>query len=77
MSEVTSSFSSLRAGSHVYALLMLFICLILHTMWSGKPAVSKHLTLWYVVFICHQDDDCKNYIGSVYVGGYCGLSESG
>ena len=36
-----------------------------------------HLTLWYIVFICHQDDICENSIGSMYVGGYCGLSESG
>ena len=34
MSEVISSFKSLRAGSQVFALLML--SLILHTMWSGK-----------------------------------------
>ena len=36
MSEVISSFKSLRAGSHVFALLMLFLWVILHTMWSGK-----------------------------------------
>ena len=36
MSEVTSSFRSLRAGSQVFALLMLFLYMILHTMWSGK-----------------------------------------
>ena len=36
MSEVNSSFRSLRAGSQVFALLMLFIGVILHTMWSGK-----------------------------------------
>ena len=36
MSEVISSFKSLRAGSQVFALLMLFLCAILHTMWSGK-----------------------------------------
>ena len=35
------------------------------------------LTLWHIVFVCHQNDICENYIGSVYVGGYCGLSESG
>ena len=28
------------------------------------------------MFTCHQDDVCENYIGNVYVGGYCGLSES-
>ena len=36
MSESIASFRSLRAGSQVFALLMLFICLILHTMTSGK-----------------------------------------
>ena len=36
-----------------------------------------HFTLWYIVFVCHQNDVCENSIGSVYVGGYCGLSESG
>ena len=36
MSEVISSFKSLRDGSHVFSLLMLFLCAILHTMWWGK-----------------------------------------
>ena len=36
MSEVISSFRSLRTGSQVFALLMLFLCVILHTMSSGK-----------------------------------------
>ena len=36
MSEVISSFKSLRAGSQALALLMLFLCVILHNMWLGK-----------------------------------------
>ena len=36
MSEVISSFKSLRAGLQVFALLMLFLWVILHTMWPGK-----------------------------------------
>ena len=36
MLEVTSSVKSLRAGSQVFALLILFLCVIDHTMWSGK-----------------------------------------
>ena len=36
MSEVISSFKSLRARSQMFALIMLFLCVILHTMWSGK-----------------------------------------
>ena len=36
MSEGISSSRSLRAESQVFALLMLFLCVILHTMSSGK-----------------------------------------
>ena len=36
MSEVISSFRSLRAGSQVFALLVLFLQVILQTMSSGK-----------------------------------------
>ena len=36
MSEVISSFRSLRAGLQVFALLMLFLCVIVHTLSSGK-----------------------------------------
>ena len=36
MLEVISSFNSLRTGSEVFALRMLFLCVMFHTMWSGK-----------------------------------------
>ena len=36
-----------------------------------------HLALWCVVLVCHQYDVCKNSVGSVYIGMYGGLSESG
>ena len=36
-----------------------------------------HLALWYVVLVCHQYDVCKNYVGSVYVAGFGGLSKRG
>ena len=36
MSEVIPSFKSLRAGSQMFALLMSFLWVSLHTMWSGK-----------------------------------------
>ena len=35
-----------------------------------------HLALWYVVLVCHQYDVCENYVGSVYIGEYGGLSKS-
>ena len=70
MSDVISSFRSLRAGSQLFALLMLFLCVILHTMSSGKkePAIVMHLSLWYVVLVCLQYV-CENSVGSVYIGG--------
>ena len=36
-----------------------------------------HLSLLYVVLACHQYDVCENSVGSVYIGGYGSLSESG
>ena len=36
VSEVISSFRSLITGSQVFDLLMLFLCMSLHTMWLGK-----------------------------------------
>ena len=41
MSEVISSFRSLRAGSQVFALLMLFHCVILHSVVRTDTKLSK------------------------------------
>ena len=41
-----------------------------------KHTLTMHLTLWYIVFVCHQNYVCQDSIGSVYVGGYCGLDEN-
>ena len=46
-------------------------------VFGQEPAVAKHLALWHVLLVCHQYDVCENSVGSVYVGGYGGLSESG
>ena len=35
------------------------------------------ILLFCIVFFCYQNDFCEYSIGSVYVGGYCGPSESG
>ena len=67
MSDIISSFRSFRAGSHVFALLMLFLCVILHTMSSGKNATAMQLALWYGLLVCHQYDVCENYVGSVCI----------
>ena len=62
----------------MFALLMLSLCMILHTMWSGKSLqMLCILPFGYIVIVYHHNDFCENYIGSVYVGGYCGVSESG
>ena len=36
-----------------------------------------HLALWYVVLVSHLYNVCKHSVGSVYVGGYVGLGDSG
>ena len=59
MSEVISSFRSLRAGSQMFALLMLFLCVILHTMWSGK---SRQL-----LCTLHFDMLCLSAISMMFV----------
>ena len=78
MSEFISSIKSLRAESHVFALRMLFLCVILHTIWLCKslhllcilPFGMLCLSAISMMFV-------KKYVGSVYVGGYGGLSEGG
>ena len=71
MSDVISAFKSLRDGSQVFALLMLFLCVILHTMWSGK-SLQLLCILPFGILCYHQYIVCKNYVGL-----YGGLSESG
>ena len=58
-------------------LLMLFLCVCAYYVVGLEPEIALHLTLWCIVFVCHQYDVCENSVGSVYVGGYGGLSESG
>ena len=76
MLEAISSFRSLRAGSHVFSLLMLFLCVILHTMSSGKSL--QFLCILPFSMLCGSAISMmfENYVGSVYVGGHGGLSES-
>ena len=45
-------------------------------MFGQEPAVAMHPALWYVLLVCHQYDIGENSVGSVYVSGYGGLSES-
>ena len=42
-----------------------------------RDSIDVHHAFWYVVLVCHQYDVCKKIVGSVYVGGYGGLSEGG
>ena len=60
----------------MFVLLMLFLCVILHTMWSGKSLQSLCIFPFGMVCLSAISMICKNYVGSVYVGGYRGLSES-
>ena len=61
----------------MFTLLMLFLCVIMHTMWSDRACNYYASYPLVYMFVCHQDDICENSIDSVYVGGYCGLSENG
>ena len=49
MSEFISSSKSLRVGSQVFALLMLFLCVILHTMWPRKRLYVLCILLFCVL----------------------------
>ena len=40
------------------------------------PAVAMHLAIWYGELVFHRYAVCKKYVGSMYVNGYGGLSES-
>ena len=62
MSEVIASFRSLRAASQVFALRMLFLCVILHTMWSGKclsGVCCKRTGVSHLVVKLHILDRCR------------------
>ena len=57
MSEVISSFRSLRAGSQVPALPMLFfLCDLAYYVFVQEHSIAMHRALWYVVLVCHQYD---------------------
>ena len=44
---------------------------------SSSKSLQLLCILPFGMLVCHQYDVCKNYVDSVYVGGYGGLSESG
>ena len=55
MSEVLSSWSSLRAGSHVFTLFMLFICLSFGTQWIRTlPSTSETNSSCWVWDVVHN-----------------------
>ena len=58
----------------MFALLMLFLCVILNTMWSGKSL--RFLCILPFGMLCLSAISMV-FVKSVYVGRYGGLSESG
>ena len=76
MSEVIPLVKGLRDESHVFALLMMFLCMPLHTMWSGKSLQLKCILPFGILCLSAIRMIYKIYIGSVYVGGYGGLRKS-
>ena len=73
MSEVICSFKSLRAGSHVFSLRMLFLCVILHTMWAGtrRPV----LCVLMIDVCCNEfnvvSNECNELLSEKCVFVYC------
>ena len=45
-------FKSLRDGSQVFALLMLFLCVIVRTMWSGKCLQLLYASYPFICSAC-------------------------
>ena len=79
MSQVISSFNSLRAGSQVFALLMLFLCVILHTMWSGRNLHLLCILPFGMLCLSATSMVSANIMLAVcvYVGLHDGLNEIG
>ena len=77
MSEAISLFRSLELDHRCLLSLCYSLGDCAYYVVGQEPAIAVHIALRYVVLVCHQYDVCKNYFGSLYVGGYGGLSESG
>ena len=56
---------------------VIYLCDFAYYVFGQEPAIAMNIALWYVVLVCHQYDVCENSVGSVYVGRYGGLSDSG
>ena len=66
---VISSFR--RAGSQVFFLLMLFLCVMLHTMWSGKSLQLLYILPFGILCLSAIRMMVVKLYGSMFVGGYC------
>ena len=63
MSEVISSFRSLRAGSQVFCSpYVISLSDFAYYVFKQEPAVTLQLARWYVLLVCHQYDVCENYV---------------
>ena len=78
MSEIISSFRSFESWiTGVCSPYVISLSDFAYYVFGQEPAVAMHLAFWYVLLVFHQYDVCEYSVGSVYVGGYGGLSESG
>ena len=41
------------------------LCDFAYYIFGYEPAIAMHLSLWYVVLVCHQYDVCENSVCSV------------
>ena len=51
MSDVIPSFKKLRSGSQVFSHLMLFLCVSLHTIWSGNSMQLLCILLFGMLYL--------------------------
>ena len=61
----------------MYFFLMLFVCMILHTMWSDKNLQLLCILPYDMLCLSAISMMFEKNVGSVYARGYGGLSESG
>ena len=64
LSEIISSFRSLRAGSQVFALFS-FFCVVLHMMWPGKRMKLQCILPLFILCLPDICNDNENIILAV------------
>ena len=75
MSYVISSFKSLKAGSKVFALFMLFLFVIWHSMWSGMSLQLLCILPYGILYlsVIRLDMTLRGCVISIYCVGFASI----